>query len=491
MDAYLKKHSNTLNKKRIGFVNPPLSNNQLANNLTYLCIQSHYMRHGFHDFEWVPAAYKWDQYNSPADVLDEINVDVLLCSAYVWNREQIDAIASEARNRKIITILGGPHIGSGKGPYDHICPPTKPGEEFFQALADGFSVFNFTDQSYSVYEDHRDYLKEISHYADHRGLEKFIALETTRGCPYSCVYCEWGGGINTKILKKQEEVIYKDIDAILECGFRSAYLTDANFGTFFDRDVGFMKYAFSRGLQLDDVSAMKSKNLEKRIQLIDTWFDYSNNTPLQVSIQSVSDEAMRIAKRTDLSSSDKLKLARHVYQRCLDSDIEPPALELILGMPGSTLDDFYQEVDIIWLFGALGTIRHIYMLMPDTSINNVNYIDRYHITKTQVHTKDYSFETISSCFSFTSEEYREMLLMNYAVPLILINIYQDHYSASEFCKATYKCIKEMKEFNPAFDAIKQLLNNQISIDKAKEIVEMIFNENLHIIKLGVINELNK
>ena len=52
-----------------------------------------------------------------------------------------------------------------------------------------------------------------------------MIIETTRGCPYKCVYCEWGGGTGTKIIKKDMELVKRDIMALKRAGYRDAYLT--------------------------------------------------------------------------------------------------------------------------------------------------------------------------------------------------------------------------------------------------------------------------
>ena len=43
----------------------------------------------------------------------------------------------------------------------------------------------------------------------------FLAiLETTRGCPYGCTYCDWGGGVGAKVIAKDLEYVEQDIEAI-------------------------------------------------------------------------------------------------------------------------------------------------------------------------------------------------------------------------------------------------------------------------------------
>ena len=226
---------------QIAFVNPPHADWSLANNMTYLIVQSYYNRFGKYpnQVDWIPAPYKWDKYESFNEVIEEIiDADVIMFSSYAWNYTIIDGLSKQIKQShpEKILVLGGPHIGTNepellkaRPQYDYICQPTKPGEPFMEDLinnciegslapekiawelrAIGGRVHDLGKEDYSVYEDHQEYLKETVDYARTNKMEPFIILESTRGCPYKCVFCEWGGGINTKIYKKDVSIVKRD-----------------------------------------------------------------------------------------------------------------------------------------------------------------------------------------------------------------------------------------------------------------------------------------
>jgi tRNA A37 methylthiotransferase MiaB len=517
-------------KIKFAFINPPHADWSLANNMTYLICQSYYNHFGKYkdEVEWLPAPYKFDLYKDIEEIVDLLtSADVIMFSSYAWNYTICDDVAKIIKEKypEKILLLGGPHIGTNEPDllnkrtfYDYVCQPTKPGETFIQdvidcIIEDRLSSENISwelnskrgisavfDVDYSVYEEHLDYLTEMVSYAKKYKLEPFVVIETTRGCPYKCVYCEWGGGIGTKIIKKDIELVKRDILALKKAGFRDAYLTDANFGAFEERDVAIFKFAWDHKFNLTDISTMKSKDLNRRKRLIDSISNIVGKGPEKhsvseggtdmwgnteyisvipaVSIQSVSEAAMKIADRVDLSLKDKLELSKYVNHMCSKEDYPIPAVELILGMPGSTLDDFYTEANILWDFKAWSSFRHDYMFLPDSRLNSKEYKEKYQIETVEVYSdivdedgtdnwhnlyknKRTYFKTIKSCFSFTPEDMYEMWFMNNATNYLLKNIYpmlENYASPKEFAKEAYNVINTIEGFDDIYQEIVDILN---------------------------------
>jgi hypothetical protein len=197
-----------------------------------------------------------------------------------------------------------------------------------------------------------------------------------------------------------------------------------------------------------------------------------------VSIQSISDEAMKVAKRSDLSFEDKIKLSEHIRKRCHEEGYPVPALELILGMPGSTKEDFYQEFNIIWNFKSWNSFRHDYMFLPDSELTEEEYLKQYDIKLVEVYTdlmdeegvdnehslyknKRTYFKTINSCYSYSFEDMVEMWFMNTAGNFLLRHIYptvQEYLTPPEFGKLCYKVIQRIDDFNLLYQEILDILN---------------------------------
>ena len=524
---------------KVAFINPTHTDWSLANNISYLMFQSHYARHGRNQdkIEWLPAPYKYDQYQTLEDIYNEVaGADVYLFSSYVWNYSICDDLAKLVKSKSnAICILGGPHIGTNEPEflaertmYDYICQPTKPGEVFVQEFLDQFIENDMIDLNsiswaigskktcpqfmpdYSVYKEHIEYLTEMSEYSDSQGLEKFMALETTRGCPYKCVYCEWGGGTGTKIHKKPLGIVKDDIDCLRSMGYRDVYLTDANFGAFEERDLEIFEYAWKNKIILTDISTMKAKDLGRRTRFFDACFDIiakhnfldmNQNHPSIVptmSIQSISENAMDVSLRTDLSMEDKIKLSEHIDVRCKQQGYPTPTLELILAMPGSTLDEFYDEYLLIDNFGVYGCLRHDYMYLPDTQLTNKFYLEQHGIELVEVYTdlvdeegvdnnntfyknhKNY-FKTTSSCNSFTRHEMAQMWFMNLATRSILQDLYPPYkhdYRPGEFAQLVFSIIRNYDGFKLIFNEIMDILNPDTPPRSIKRLQGMPRNETI-------------
>jgi hypothetical protein len=187
---------------------------------------------------------------------------------------------------------------------------------------------------------------------------------------------------------------------------------------------------------------------------------------------------MKIANRIDLSLENKIKLSEHINKRCHEEGYPIPNIELIMGMPGSTLEDFYREMTILWNFKAWNSQRHDYMFLPDSELSRPEYLKRYNIELVEVYVDvvddsgvDNSnslyrknstyYKTIASCFSFTREQAVEMWIMNIAGNYLLEHLYEslsEFASPNEFGKACFNVMKRLDGFDVIWNEAVDILN---------------------------------
>jgi putative methyltransferase len=171
-----------------------------------------------------------------------------------------------------------------------------------------------------------------------------MTIETNRGCPYQCTFCDWGGLTYTKVKLMPMERVFGEIEW---CGNLGAglYIADANFGMFVDRDSETVDKIIkvnreTKGMDMFYTSWAKNQknDVVKLISRLANETDIITNG-LTVSVQSMTPEVLDIIKRTNLKQHrirEIFDLARQYNVMCYT--------ELILGLPGESADSFKETV---------------------------------------------------------------------------------------------------------------------------------------------------
>ena len=61
-------------------------------------------------------------------------------------------------------------------------------------------------------------------------------METRRGCPYACTFCDLGALNHNKVYKTELGRVQEELDWLVESKLGSFYYVDNNFGLFKERD---------------------------------------------------------------------------------------------------------------------------------------------------------------------------------------------------------------------------------------------------------------
>ena len=451
------------------------------------------------DFEWIQPIIDWSQFKTPEDVVNHIidnDPKVLCVSTYIWNHILITEVCKTVKriNPNIIVIRGGPQLERELdfSWYDYVCDATGHGEQFIEPALKQIQEFGaikgsvpwlidkeqrhttpkdkYAYPNESVFEYNLPYVLECFDVAKNKKIKFGVQYETTRGCPYSCTYCEWGaGGTSAKLSEKPLEIILKDIEILCMLGVREFEIIDANFGIL-KRDVSIInhlgdmkiKYGFPESTML--YGLVKGK-VEKKEAILTAMFENDLMPYYFMSVQSISDKALSIVKRTDISVEENLQLA----EKMRDKYGIPIKTELILGLPGSTLDDFYSEMDLIQRTFGWAWMRAPLTILPQTEVADKFYQalhkiksvrvgvsenedqDKTHISNESVlaHYKSYQ-DIVISTSSYTTEDWKEMYFMNMAQKIIgpLIPMTS---KASVVMKGMFEEIKQ-REWYKMFDA---------------------------------------
>jgi Radical SAM superfamily len=236
-------------------------------------------------------------------------------------------------------------------------------------------------------------------------------LETNRGCPYGCTFCDWGSATNSRIRKLSLERVFEDLDWIATNRVKRLFIADANFGIF-SRDVEIAQriadlkeqHGFPERV-LTNYAKNTVKHLKQIVQIISTAGIVTEGL---LSLQSMDEATLSAIRRSNIKLDKYEALASEFRSEDL-----PLFVDLMMGLPGQTLDslraDLQQCVDREVLAKCHGT-----ELLVNSPMNDPSYREEYEIETSRppgplsgtVPTSNAALVVSSS--SFTRHDYSEM-----------------------------------------------------------------------------------
>lgn len=402
---------------------------------------------------------------------DKQDSDVYSFSSYLWSHLAVKAVAEELkkRNPNRIVVFGGPHLGIthnrlgwfSKHKYiDAVCEPTSYGEWFMTDMLDQLveNDLNWSNVAFSIHRKgvgktrnkrefqfpgalipgNEDIVFECKDISLERNIPLVLPMEFSRGCPYECVFCEWGGGIGGKVIRKDYQMIMEDLNLIPHYGIEQIQILDANYGIFKEdeevsKHIEYLKGTFGLPNHVEIYGFTKSKQ-ERRWATVEPLARAGVIQRYKLSLQTLSDEALRNIKRTDIPRDEDFAFAKHLT----DSYNVRADFEFIMGLPGTTRDDFYDEIDIQHEYGY-NLERYTWMFLPDSPAYGYDYRNKFGLEtvktcvgKTKMNSylfddiKNFSeynitadpkyisdVEIVVKSDSYTREDYTEFFFMNF------------------------------------------------------------------------------
>jgi len=169
--------------------------------------------------------------NQAIELIEKEKIDILCFSVYVWNRKRLMTLAANIKEiyPNLVICVGGPDIDSHTNsnffpehPYIDWAMYGE-GETAFTSLLDHLAgyesqLLNVVDNKGTVYphqpfmdknilkkSPYLEYRDEIAALAkdlkrDLNGSRQVLMVwETTKGCPYTCTFCDWSSGLHHKV----------------------------------------------------------------------------------------------------------------------------------------------------------------------------------------------------------------------------------------------------------------------------------------------------
>lgn len=387
--------------------------------LLWATAKTYYETYGEHREDWKWAVPRYD-YSDPVALAKQLvmsNPKAVGFSVYMWNEKFNIKTAQTIKelDPTCVILWGGPQCNVEfnkdffrEHPFiDVVVPGDAYGEVSFCDILDNISGGDGTlvkeNLSYVYYPganndvmfNSRGPKKKDFQWPENpfRAQEKYIKpfidelhandnqvrlmIETSRGCPYGCTFCDWGGGTYTKTIKKPMQTV---LDEIAWCGENKIdfiSVTDANFGIF-EIDIDYarhfaktkQKYGYPKSLHLNGPTKVKLKNLMKIYEIL---AEASMIGHYQISIQDINEDIKKNVNRIDFSFADQVAMFRELQSiKSL-----PIFVECILGLPGATVETMKNGIDEILQAGLQYPIHYLWSMLPATPANDPDYKEKY------------------------------------------------------------------------------------------------------------------
>lgn len=344
--------------------------------------------------------YTREDVGTAAASLDAPALAAFSCS--VWNMEYNKALAQKIKKLypSCIILFGGHHVSpdaSNLADFEYVDVLVHGGgEEAFRdvllAVAGYMPWGDIPNISYrspgggtvtnlKKQRDTNDYPSPyLEGYFDdilQDGIRFSAIIETNRGCPNNCAFCDWGD-LKTKVKLFPLDKIERELNWIAEKKIEYIYCGDANFGLF-ERDSKItdliVKLKNEKGFP-QRFRVNIAKNITATVEdIIGKFYANSLDKSLPLSYQSLSPAALNNIGRKNMDLNHFKELMA-LYNRTGVST----SSELILGLPGETCGSFCEGICTLLECGQHKSINvYACELLPNSRLGDPLYQKKHGI----------------------------------------------------------------------------------------------------------------
>ncbi len=217
--------------------------------------------------------------------------------------------------------------------------------------------------------------------AENETVELLSVIETNRGCPYKCAYCDWSA--KSKVRFFPMEKVKAELRWLSEHKIEYCFCADANFGMF-RRDVEVAEYCIElkKSTGYPDVfrPCYAKENDDNVFEICSKFNEYHIDKGATMAYQSLSDDALENVNRKNLTVEHFADIVKKYNQAKI-----PTYSELILGLPGETFESFCDGLCKLLEAGQHNSVSVYHCeVLPNSIMGSREYIEKHGIKSRKV-----------------------------------------------------------------------------------------------------------
>lgn len=214
-----------------------------------------------------------------------------------------------------------------------------------------------------------------------QGLELLSVLETTRGCPYSCAYCDWCAGKKMRFFPMEK--VIAEIKWLSENKITYCFCADSNFGMF-DRDIEIAQHLIEAKKKNGYPEVFRpcyEKNSDERVfKICSALNSVGMDKGATMAYQTLSEDALKNIGRKNLTMEHFSNLMKKYNEAGI-----PTYSELILGLPGETKESFCKGICKLLENGQHNSVSVYHCeVLPNSELAQPEYIEKHKIETIKV-----------------------------------------------------------------------------------------------------------
>lgn len=421
--------------------------------------------------------------DTPLDIIQNTlisaNPDIVGLSHYIWNDSQtislLEHLKTSLKNDTKL-IIGGPHadrsderlikflekgyldaiiIGEGEKPIFHIVDSVFKGKDI--TPIDGIvcrsdSIFNnYTPQIHRLKQD-INFLPN-PYQISNELLEKSmisgsIQYETSRGCPFSCTFCDQGHKAYRSLTMDR---IKSDLAFFATCKPKHIDFLDGTFNLSPKRTIELLNYLISIN---ESTGCTFHAEIKPELLTSDEikLMNKANFTSVELGLQSIHSPTLKTIKRRN--NWDKLEKA---VDDLLEEGIDV-IVNTIIGLPGESLQLWYESLDYCFNLGRVRILSNVLKILPNTVLSQ-------QVEEFGFEYQRENFNAVESTKALSKEDLHQAIIINK-----LVNMFWNQVDKPISIQMLTKYIYQNK-FHKLLEDISNLLLSKPTLLKSSDFYE--------------------